>query len=127
MARRTDTVPLKYHSILKCQVRLAAAKTGIRIQVTSGPGTPAFTGVRIWPDPADSARELVLKAGPTVVANFQIEPEEDFWIEIAYGSGKNRTVQIKYEHRKPFGYKATKVINNAKVDLIGSVPRIRMA
>lgn len=113
------------HSILKCQIRLAVAKAGVRVQVTAGPETPHFAGVKIWPEPHDAERELTIKGGSSAMTNFQIDPDEDFWVEISYGPGKKSTVQVKYERKKPFGYKAAKVSNPAKVDLGGSVPRIR--
>lgn len=124
MARKKTTAPMK-HSILKCQVRLAVAKAGVRVQVTAAPDTPVFSGVRIWPEPADKERELMIKGGAAATTNFQVEQDEDFWLEISYGGGKKSAVQIKYEHRRPFGYKAAKIANPAKVDLGGSVPRLR--
>lgn len=113
------------HSILKCQVRLAVAKAGVRVQVTAGPDTPAFAGVKIWPEPADEEREVTMKGGTSALTNFQIDADEDFWLEISYAGGKKSAVQIKYERKKPFGYKAAKVTNPSKIDLGGSVPRIK--
>lgn len=115
------------HSILKCQIRLAAAKSGVRVRVTAAPETPVFSAVKVWPDPADQEREVTMKGGLSAETSFQVEPEEDFWLEVAYGGGKKSAVQIKYEHRRPFGYKAVTISNPAKVDLGGSVPRIRPA
>lgn len=127
MARRTATAPLRLHVPLKCQVRLAAAKSGIRVSVATGPGSPAFTEVRIWPDTQDASREVVLDGGTSATTNLQIAADEDFWVAIAFAPGKKHEVHINYVHRKPFGYKAEKVINPLKVEMIGSVPRIRTA
>jgi hypothetical protein len=124
MARKTANKVLK-HTVLKCQVRLAAARKGVRVQITAAPDTPGFAGVKIWPEQGDADRTITLKGGVSAVTSFELAPTEDFWVEISYGTGKKEGVQIKYKRKTPFGYKAAKVINPAKVDLIGSVPRIR--
>lgn len=113
------------HSRLKCQVRLAAARTGFRVQVIAAPDTPAFQGVRIWPENQSPERTVTLKGGTHAETILELKRDEDFWVEVSYGPGKKNSVQIKYEHRRPFGFKAVMVSNQAKVDLIGSVPRIR--
>lgn len=124
MARRTLN-RLFMHTLLKCQVRLAAARGGVRIQVTAAPDTPEFTGVKIWPEEGEPARTVTLKGGDSATTSLDLSPTENFSLEISYGPGKKESVQIRYERKKPFGYKAAKVINPLKVELIGSVPRIR--
>lgn len=125
MARKKATNIPHRQSLLRCQVRLAAAKQGVRVQVTAGPQAPAFEAVRMWPADGDDQRTVVLEGGETGMACIPLDTDEDFWLEVSYGGGKKNSVQIHYERKRPFGFRATQVSNPAKVDLGGSVPRIR--
>jgi hypothetical protein len=112
-------------SLLKCQIRLAAAKSGVRVQVTAGPESPPFEGVKIWPESGPEDRTITLEGKGSVTTVLELDPDENFWVQISYGPGKKEQVQVHYERKKPFGYKAAQVTNPIKVDLGGSVPRIR--
>lgn len=122
-AKPANVIPKHYP--LKCQIRLAAARRGFRIQVIAAPDTPAFHGVKIWPDDGSPERTISLPGGTQAETVLELQREENFWVEVSYGPGKKNSVQVKYEHRRPFGFKAVTVSNPAKVELIGSVPRIR--
>jgi hypothetical protein len=128
-AKRTratkPVAPIHKHTRLKCQIRLAAAKVGIRVQAIAAPDTPPFVGVKILPGEGDPDRVVTLKGGAHAETVLDLKPDEDFRVEVSYGPGKKNSVQVDYHRRRPFGFKAVVASNQAKVDLIGSVPRIR--
>ncbi|HOA74780.1 MAG TPA: hypothetical protein PL151_05040 [Phycisphaerae bacterium] len=96
------------------------------MQVTAGPDSPPFERVQIWPERNPEERTLTLDGkGGSVTTVLRLESDENFWIQISYGPSKKEQVQIFYERKKPFGFKAAQVINPIKANLGGSVPRIR--
>lgn len=113
---------------VKLQVRLAMSKPGVRVLVAVDPAAKGVAEAKAWPDSKDGKDRLVgLPRGKTTSADLPIEPTEDMWVEVRYIAGdQSSAIKIKYEPKKPFGYRVVKLSNPAKIDLIGSVPPIRI-
>ena len=112
----------------KCQIRLSIAKRGVRVQVTAAPDSSGFTGVRVWPDGNGGKERVVeLAGGRAASADLDLSRNEDLWLEVSSGGvgPAKDTVRLKYQHKKPFGFRVSKLINPGKADLIGSVPPIK--
>jgi hypothetical protein len=115
--------------LVKCQIRLAIASKGVRVQVMASPESPAFRAVKVWPDTKDGKKRLLeLPGGTSACSSFRVARDEDFWVEVCYGPADKDwgTLKVKYEQRKPYGYRPVKLTNTAHADLSGSVPRMKL-
>lgn len=113
----------------KCQIRLTIAKRGIRVTLTVDPDCPGAAGMKIWPDIKNGKDRLVeMPAGRSRSTEFDVKPDEAFWVEVIYGTAREATgtLKMKYEPKRPFGFRITRLTNPDKVDLTGSVPRIKV-
>ncbi|MBI4582255.1 MAG: hypothetical protein HY718_21350 [Planctomycetes bacterium] len=83
--------------------------------------------MKTWPD-AEKDEAVTLPGGTSASTDLDLAANQDFWVEVSYATGGQAkgTVTAKYEHRKPFGFRVTKLVNPGKANLIGSVPPIKL-